>query len=180
MKKILILVLSLVLCLVAVSVFAENDEVQVVDWETDILPQLGDNVNMGDFYIYENFGMKVWIPNNMKQVDVTAEEAASGYADRFITEDEKYVISVFSNDIGKDFDTYFNDLQTESDIESVKRGKINGLNAIFYHRISSDQEVFSFTGGDNWVVELYFSPATDADFATFIQIIAASVQALSE
>ena len=74
MKQLGILFLAVLLSVLAVSVFAETAEVQVINWETDMLPQLGDQIELGDFYDYEIFNMKMWVPKFLTQLEVTEDE----------------------------------------------------------------------------------------------------------
>ena len=180
MKKLGILFLAVLLSVLAVSVFAETAEVQVINWETDMLPQLGDQIELGDFYDYEIFNMKMWVPKFLTQLEVTEDEKKMGYVDKFASEDGKRALAVYAADIGKDFETYYKDLLQDSDVANVKLAEVNGLHAILYQKVSLDWQIFSFTAGGNNVVELYFLPASDAEYAPFMQITASSVQKLGE
>ena len=174
MKKIIAVVIAMTLALM-LPALALAEEVLTIDWVATEA-EFADAGIEGDFYSLGELGLKIWVPNVMKAVEIGDQE--SGVVGAFATDDGEYSILVqyIEGTEGMDMDTFIADL-TDSGATEVERVILNGLDAVSYSMADTDANIMAFLAESGEVVQFICVPASDKDFEVMCALIMASIQA---
>ena len=177
MKKGILLAAALLMTLVfAFSALAEEPE-ESYDWSDEIL-ELIDGVD-GSFLPLKEIGLQVWVPDAMTAAALTEEEAASGCLYRFILEDGSAELRVARKDTeAKSLEAYRDSL-TVTDEDMKRIALINGIPALVYVLDEENTGVTAYCMEDGSIVEFFFMPALEGEFAELSEAAAISVMAIA-
>ena len=181
MKRTLALIFTLLLAFAfAIPASAEGEAATLeLNWE-NVEPYLEVLGMEGDFYVYEEIGMQLWIPSGFEQVELDEDDIANGTIDLFLTEDDTSAIRL----------QYFESLNWDDEklisvLENVGASNItpvvlNGLYGYTYDLKETDTGALDFLieGGD--ILEIAFGPVSDDANAALFLILTASIQPLSK
>lgn len=183
MKKIISMLIVLALCLsVLPAAFAAETDTDtiVVNW-SDYDERRESEGWQGGFYLLEDLGFMIWIPDTMAPSELSEEEVANGDIALFTTEDGEFFVYVGVMDTGLEADQIEN-LLTGMGAETVTKVLINGIP---FHTGTVEYEDGSFTnvaifaGEDGCIMQVMF-PGGNADFDDVSMAIMSSVQVYTE
>lgn len=90
MKKIMVLILTIIMLLVSASAFAESAYTySEYNYDESLFAEI-----VGEWYDFAEFGVQFYIPNAYASIEPTEEEAAQGCLMNFVNEDRTSVISI--------------------------------------------------------------------------------------
>ena len=178
MKNYVFVVLA-VLLLTFSAVFAQETEtVQEINWE-DIAPSLEESGLEGEFFAVGDFGVAMWVPAQLHEVELTEEDVEKGYISYLTTDDESVAVAIVCADgEGMTLEDYMTYLANSEDISGVEYGLVNGIEAVSYDYEGNMNVAFMTDAG--YLVEFTFGPMSDEGFATVASIMAASIQTIEE
>ncbi len=176
MKNYVFVVLA-VLLLTFSAVFAQETEtVQEINWE-DIAPALEESGLEGEFYAVSDFGIAMWVPVQLHEVELTEEDVENGYVSYLTTDDEDAAVAIICADgEGMTLEDYMAYLESAEDVSGVEYGLVNGIEAVSYEYEGNMNVAFITDAG--YILEFTFSPMSDEGFATVASIMAASIQTM--
>ena len=164
MKKFAILLLAL--CLLTVGACAEAAE--EINW-SDIEATVAEAGWGGGFMELEDLGLKVYVPDALKQVE------SEDYYAAFTTDDQDFTFVILVEELGytslSDFADAIKDSVEELDYETV-----NGLTGLSYK--SEEAGYMSFITDKGYTISFVFTPITDDARLAVAAIIIGSIQAL--
>ncbi len=169
MKKLLAIVLSLVLCLGAVSAMAEGT---AVNW-TDVAETVEEIP--GDFVSLETTGLQMWMPSIFTPVEVPEEMASQGVQYAFSTADSSaaVAVSLFTMEGEKGLSDFMTALEEAgaTGIEYVTLNDLPAASCTLQGAIVVCVEPFA-----GYVAQFTFGPSSDEGFAMTAQVMSASIQ----
>lgn len=174
MKNYVFVVLA-VLLLTFSAVFAQETEtVQEINWE-DIAPALEESGLEGEFCAVSDFGIAMWVPVQLHEVELTEEDVENGYISYLTTDDEDVAVAIICADgEGMTLEDYMAYLESTEDVSDVEYGLVNGIEAVSYDYDGNMNLAFITDAG--YILEFTFGPMSDEGFATVASIMAASIQ----
>ena len=174
MKNYVFVVLA-VLLLTFSAVFAQETEtVQEINWE-DIAPALEESGLEGEFCAVSDFGIAMWVPVQLHEVELTEEDVENGYISYLTTDDEDVAVAIICADgEGMTLEDYMAYLESTEDVSDVEYGLVNGIEAVSYDYDGNMNMAFITDAG--YILEFTFGPMSDEGFATVASIMAASIQ----
>ena len=174
MKNYVFVVLA-VLLLTFSAVFAQETEtVQEINWE-DVAPALEESGLEGEFCAVSDFGISMWVPVQLHEVELTEEDVENGYISYLTTDDEDVAVAIICADgEGMTLEDYMAYLESTEDVSDVEYGLVNGIEAVSYDYDGNMNLAFITDAG--YILEFTFGPMSDEGFATVASIMAASIQ----
>lgn len=174
MKNYVFVVLA-VLLLTFSAVFAQETEtVQEINWE-DVAPALEESGLEGEFCAVSDFGIAMWVPVQLHEVELTEEDVENGYISYLTTDDEDVAVAIVCADgEGMTLEDYMAYLESTEDVSGVEYGLVNGIEAVSYDYDGNMNMAFITDAG--YILEFTFGPMSDEGFATVASIMAASIQ----
>ncbi len=164
MKKFAILLL--VLCLLTAGACAEA--AKEINW-SDVEGSIAEAGWGGGFMELEDLGLKVYVPEALKQVE------SEDYYAAFTTDEQDFTFVILVEELGyttlEDFADAIKDSVEELDYETV-----NGLTGLSYK--SEDAGYMSFITDKGYTISFVFTPIADEDYLAVAAVIVASIQAL--
>ena len=131
----------------------------------------------GDFVTFDEIAIKMWMPEDLLETELTDEDKEDGYIGYYMSEDEKKVVSVmYVNVDGMDLDAYGEYLAGEDDVTEIQMGIVNELPCISYTLAESDAACIAFTTEAGYILEVTMTPVSDEDFSNAAAIITSSIQ----
>ena len=172
MKKVLALVMMLcMLCGVAMA-----EDASVINW-TDVEPQLADMGLTGDFVVLEQLGLKIWLPEQLKAVEVSEEDAAAGRLALFMDDDQSAYFAVDAANVeGMTLDQLFENAKNAENLSGVEMVTMNELNAVVYQSTEMDFWSASLVDTNSNVINFIMGPASEEGSQMVFSLIMASLQ----
>ncbi len=169
MKKLFAIVLSLVLCLGAVSAMAEGT---AVNW-TDVAGSVEEVP--ADFVKLDATGLQMWMPTVFVPVEVPEEQKAQGLLYAFSTEDgsAQIGVSLFTMEEEKGLTDFMAALEAAgaTGIEYVTLNDLPAASCALQDAVLVCVEPYA-----GYVAQFTFGPASNTDFAQTAQAMSASIQ----
>ena len=179
MKKIVLAVIAL--CLFALPVFADTQEIQVINW-SEAEESFTENGYHGLIYSFSKLGFDMMIPDGLESVDVPEEIVLErGIRAIFMDENQiRQVIVMFSNLYSETLDDVA-DLVSEK-IEGAQFGyaQINGLNALLFTNPAENSATCVLNAGDGYYVQITISPSDDEYMHVMTNYIFAYITPIQE
>ena len=173
MKKLFALVLAL--CLLCGVALAE-DSGNTITWD-DIQPILEASGLSGDFVVFDQLGLKIWLPAGLVATEVSAEDAAAGRLALYMAEDQSsyFVVDAVHVD-GMTLDQAIENAQATA--KSVDAINTNGLSAVSYINEASDTMCVSLVDTNSNIINFAVGPysADPENTETVFSFIMASLQ----
>ena len=183
MKKLMAAALTACMLLSPVSAAAEdtgNEEVSAssVTWEEISSSEEGaDVIREGDFYSFNEIAVSMWIPDSLKETELTKDDRDNGYIGYFQSEDGVRAAAVmYVNVGGEGLSSYKKELAEMDDVSAIRDMRINGIECISYDMKDADTSSIAFATKAGFIMEFSFAPMSDEDFSYLATIMAASIQ----
>ena len=168
MKKLLALVLAL-LMLVSVACAEEVS----LSWEN--VAESAASI-AGEFKTFEEISVKIWIPDVLKETELSDEDKENGFIGYFMTEDQTAAVAVQYVDMsGMTLEDYQANLAETEGVSGIEAGTVNGLPAVSYEY--NGNGVVAFTTEMGYILEVSCGPLSDEGFAAVASIVICSIQA---
>ena len=176
MKKIISAALALALLIVSgTAAFALEEEIAEVRWETyDSL--IADSGIAAAFHSLGDTGVRIWVPDVFKSIEITDEYAAQGVVSAFSLDDASGFIEVLLLEGGENatIQTTYADMKEENLLP--KLADVNGMDAVTC--MIPDTDVYSlmvmFEPGR--FLQFLFYPMSNSKMGSLVSIVAASIQ----
>jgi len=173
MKKLLVLVLSL--CLLCGCAFAEGDG-NVITWD-QVLPTVEGAGLTGDFVVFDQLGLKIWLPSQLLPYEVSEEDAAAGRLAAYMAEDQSayLVIDAIHIDNMTLDQLAENAKASASDVDVCST---NGLSGVSYKNDAADLYTFALVDTNSNIISFSMGPVSaDPENAKLVfSVIMASLQ----
>ena len=173
MKKFLatLAVLTLALAMLAPALAEDLPE---INW-TDI--DIESTGIEGDFYVFNDVAVMVWIPDIFESLDMTAEEVEDGMIGKFEIADGSAGIyaQLLSGAEGMTMEAMVSGLEASGATE-IDRCILNGLDAASYTLPDTDAVYVLFVTEAGNILQFVMTPASDEGFAAVAQLVTASIQ----
>ena len=145
-----------------------------MNWE-EIEEQVNEKIE-GGFYLYEDVNVAVWIPEIMKEVELTQEDVENGILGVYATEDDENAISVKQTQLGEDA-SYEELLEFLADIGAtdITKAVVNGSRAVIYNlEDDGTGSIMLMNDDSDFLLEVQFYPISDEGFMSVAEIVMAS------
>ena len=130
----------------------------------------------GEFKTFEEISVKIWIPEVLKETELSDEDKASGYIGYFMTDDQTAAVAVQYVDVnGTTLEDYQAMLAETEGVSEIEAGTVNGLPAVSYEY--NGNGVVAFTTEMGYILEVSCGPLSDEGFAAVAPIVICSIQA---
>lgn len=181
MKKLIACALASCMLLSGTVVFADETEaITSLNWEDFVaINEASDNdlISQGDFVTFDEIACKMWVPNVMKEVELTDEDKEAGYIGYYSTDDQDGVAAVmYVNMDGMELADYAKELEGMDDVENIEMMTLNGFDAVSYDLPEKDTTCVSLATEAGYILEFSFAPMSDEGFQTVIAFMGASIQ----
>lgn len=174
-NKNLIPVLAAVLLCTAAAVPAAADE---LNWTQDTAYYADNSEWAGNFSVFEEIGLKMYLPMVFEADELTPEDRGNGYVAYYvIPENEAAGIGIMALDMeGMEPEYYAQLLSSEYQVTDAVPGQVNGLPMVTYtHPEDPACKVLSVCAGNGLLVEFSFSPIDDEFMQTAVSIMMHSI-----
>ncbi len=174
MKKMLTVLTLLCVALLPFSALAETS---VISWD-DSAALIADSDLTGDFYAIEELGLQIWIPDELNNVEIPAEEAAAGRMYLLMDEEQSCYLAIDAVHVdGMTLDMAYenalNSGMTEPEYVSV-----NGLDAISYQNDAADIASFVLVDTNSNMIIFSFGPFSEEGADMIFYLICSSIMPL--
>ena len=183
MKKRFVLVLVTMIAISSIGMIslAEEESVVELNW-SDVEEYVKMSGVKGDFVSFDEVAIKMWLPEELKEVELTDEDKEAGFIGYYeTTEDvpdmeQKAVVSVTYNDLGimdiPDLEEILTGMEGVSEIEE---GIVNGLPSVSYKLKEQDSASMTFITDSGYVLEFTFMPISSEEAFTMMSFIMCSI-----
>ena len=182
MKKLFAGFIVSCMMLSSMAVFAEETEVSVTElnWEDiEAINDMADEdiLSQGSFVCFDEIDLMMWVPDALKEVELTDEDTEAGYIGYFQDEEESATVSVMYVDADiEDLETYKAGLAETDGVENIDDIIINGAPAVSYDIPEEDITCLTFTTEAGYILEFAFKPLSDENFQAIMAFMGASIQ----
>ncbi len=173
MKKLIALMLTFIMvCSLSVSAWAipkkigtetaAETEETAYNWD-DIKDAV--EADDGRFYTFDEIALKIWIPEDLEECELTDEDREAGFIAYFADDDEEEVISAVLADVGvESLEDWMSELKDEYGITDCDTVTVNGYDAVIYSDEEEDCFCLDFVTESGKLLEFTFFPYSDDDF----------------
>ena len=182
MKKGIALVMAAMMAAgsMGTACFAGETEAPVTELKwSDVegyLDQLGIE---GDFVSFDEVAMKMWLPDNMKEVELTDEDKESGFIGYFESTDDSdedaAVSVVYVNLDGMDISEYADQLAEMDGVSDIEPGIVNGLPCVSYEMKDQESGTLAFMTEAGYGLEVTCTPISSDEAQTMVGLILSSI-----
>ena len=178
MKKLLSMLLCMTLIFASFgrTVYAADDEIPEITWE-EAKAQIEEDEIEGGFVNLTGTGLKMWIPDFLEESELEYEDLADGFI--AVYGDNKAVREAFvwySDTDAEDLDEYMEELEDFEWSGGPTKYLVNGREALIYLDDEEDSGLVSLEDENGNLVDFYFSPISDNDYAGIAESMIASIQ----
>lgn len=167
MKKLVSLVLVAVMMMCAVPAFAT--ETTVVNW-ADLQEQGAETIARGEFVVFDEIAVKMWVPAGLNAVELTDEDKESGYIAYFMPEDESAALAVMYVDANGMTLEEYKALLPDTGATEIEDVIVNGMPAITYVLEENDTVCISFATEAGYIFEVSGAPKSDEGFSAVLAL----------
>ncbi len=176
MKKIISVMLAvLMICSISASAGAEKiagprlkrgEKSNVTEFNLEEFEKsIKDPESEGRFELLDEVGLKFWLPEGFREVELTKEDRKDGFIKYYTTEDETSAISISYYDANiRILEELKAELEKEIDVANIETVLVNGRYAVYYDVIFDDIFCFDFPADSGYVLEFTFYPLYDQHF----------------
>ena len=171
MKKVFVLILSLIIVTAAATAFAEE---KVLNWNgtEKSAAQTG-----GEFQSFDAAGLKVWIPSSFRDEELADEDKANGYLAYYSADNDSLLVAVvYLKTEMTTREDYIKALEGFDSVSNITSMTINGVPAVFYDMEASETSSVSVVREDGYVFEITIYPTSDDDSRAAALMIFSSIQ----
>ena len=140
------------------------------------LDQLGID---GDFVSFDEIAMKMWLPDNLKEVELTDEDKEEGFIGYFESTDdseEQSAVSVVYVDLdGMDILDYADQLAGMDGVSDIEPGIVNGLPCVSYEMKDQDSGTLAFMTEAGYGLEVTCTPVSSDEAQAMVAFILSSI-----
>ena len=166
-------------CMLSGSAAAAAQEPVVAQW-SDFEEDLETTGYEGEFFEMDELYLKMWIPAELKKVELTEQDREEGYLDYFESKDGKKAMGImYVNWDGMELSEYAEVLSGRGAV-GIGNAVINGLDALVYEIESEDTGVVSFATESGYILEMSYRPLSDEEFSDKILYTTFSIQPVEE
>ncbi len=152
---------------------AETEAVEM-NWE-DVAPYVESELK-GRFVTFDEIAAKMWIPEELKEVELTDDDVEQGFIGYFANDDLDKVVSVVYVDMdGASLEEYAEALAEIDGIEDIEVGKVNGLDCVSYAMPDQDSGTLAFATEQGAILEVTLAPVSDEDFMSSAAFVTMSI-----
>ena len=157
-----------------------------VNWG-DLIEDLAEDNLEGEFVIINELGLKMWIPEDMKEETVDEDMKDAGYLRYYTssnqkakgTNDKPTVAVTYVDMDGLGLPAYEKLVETSGG-SGLTELNLNGLGAITYDLEEADLTAIAFVTERGYIVEFLFYPMSDEAFAKEVEYMTASIMSAEE
>ena len=182
MKKQIALVMAAMMVAgsMGTACFAGETEAPVTELNWSDAEEYLDELGIeGDFVSFDEVAMKMWLPGNMQEVELTDEDKEAGFIGYFEStddSDEKDAVSVvYVNMDGMDISDYADQLAEMDGVSDIEPGIVNGLPCVSYEMKDQDSGTLAFTTEAGYVLEVACTPVSSDEAQTMAGFIMCSI-----
>jgi hypothetical protein len=133
----------------------------------------------GDFVSFDEIAMKMWLPDNLKEVELTDEDKEEGFIGYFESTDdseEQSAVSVVYVDLdGMDILDYADQLAGMDGVSDIEPGIVNGLPCVSYEMKDQDSGTLAFMTEAGYGLEVTCTPISSDEAQTMVGLILSSI-----
>ena len=171
MKKIFALLTALC-CLFSFAAMAEE-----INW-ADIEPTIAASGVEGNFVTFDEISVKIWLPSDLKPVELSDDDKAQGYIGYFQDDNQEATVAVSYVDMnGMSLEDFAAKLGEDSECTEIEMATINSLPALTYRIPSRDVACVDFATEAGYILEIVMNPLSVEGGDVVWGIVAASIQA---
>ena len=184
------LILALLLSL-SVSAFAakapakaETEEVVELNWE-EFEDALAERKLKGDFYVLNAVTAQFWVPNTLKQIELTDDEVETGITAYFGDETEDHGFEgygfyvTYYDGKGQTLEDYAEMIEEDEAYTGLETLKINGLDAIGYYETDQERGIdfqyVTFVTDEGYILTFAYWDVADEDYMELAVIMISSI-----
>ena len=123
--------------------------------------------------------MKMWLPDNMKEVELTDEDKESGFIGYFESTDDSdedaAVSVVYVNLDGMDISEYADQLAEMDGVSDIEPGIVNGLPCVSYEMKDQESGTLAFMTEAGYGLEVTCTPISSDEAQTMVGLILSSI-----
>ena len=181
MKKLLAGVLVSCMMLSGSAAFAAETESGVIqlNWEDiQAVNEMADQdiLSQGNFVVFDEIDCMMWVPDALKEVELTDEDVDAGYIGYFQDDDQTATVAVMLVDAESDLEEYKEYLEGSDGVEEVSELLVNGNPAVSYDMPENDASCLAFATESGKILEFTFVPMSDENFQGVVAFMGASIQ----
>ena len=133
----------------------------------------------GDFVSFDEIAMKMWLPDNLKEVELTDEDKEEGFIGYFEStddSDEQSAVSVVYVDLdGMDIMDYADQLAGMDGVSDIEPGIVNGLPCVSYEMKDQDSGTLAFMTEAGYGLEVTCTPVSSDEAQAMVAFILSSI-----
>ena len=133
----------------------------------------------GDFVSFDEIAMKMWLPDNLKEVELTDEDKEEGFIGYFEStddSDEQSAVSVVYVDLdGMDILDYADQLAGMDGVSDIEPGIVNGLPCVSYEMKDQDSGTLAFMTEAGYGLEVTCTPVSSDEAQAMVAFILSSI-----
>lgn len=133
----------------------------------------------GDFVSFDEIAMKMWLPDNLKEVELTDEDKEEGFIGYFESTDdseEQSAVSVVYVDLdGMDILDYADQLAGMDGVSDIEPGIVNGLPCVSYEMKDQDSGTLAFMTEAGYGLEVTCTPVSSDEAQAMVAFILSSI-----
>ena len=179
MKK--FVVLLSILLLFAIPAMAQAQEISEIDWEDwkvglDVTATHGDSVDI------EEAGIRLFIPELVKPMDLPEALSSNGYLAYFRSDDYTMMVIISKETAeGKTPADYVEEMRSYiPEIKMTDQWKINGIDAAIFEDLSHDERDCILKPSDEFLIRVSVQPVSEYVASMLSDFVFASVQLLGD
>ena len=160
--------------------FAGETEAPVTELNWSDVEEYLDELGIeGDFVSFDEVAMKMWLPDNMKEVELTDEDKESGFIGYFESTDDSdedaAVSVVYVNLDGMDISEYADQLAEMDGVSDIEPGIVNGLPCVSYEMKDQESGTLAFMTEAGYGLEVTCTPISSDEAQTMVGLILSSI-----
>ena len=165
MKKILALVMML--CLLCGVAMAEEQA------EADVENELS-----GDYVVFDQLGLQIWLPEGLNAAEVSEEDAASGRLAAYVADDQTAYFTVDAVNAGEmTIDQLYENVTNDANSTDVEVLDCNGLTVVSCRNNQTDCFTGALVDTNSNIIMFSMGPASSEGADAVFYYVMASLQA---
>lgn len=184
MKKRLALVLAAMMAAGSIGTVSFAEEaVTELNW-SDVEEAVEKSGIKGDFVTLDEVAVQIWLPDTLKEVELTDEDREEGFIAYYETDEdaeEKAAVSVVYVDLdGMELEEYAKQLADTDGVSEIEMGVVNGLPCVSYEMDEQDSGSVTFMTEAGYALEITCAPVSTEEAEAIVAYIVCSIRAAEE
>lgn len=182
MKKRIALIMAAMMVAgsMGMTCFAAETEAPVAELNWSDVEEYLDQLGLeGDFVTFDEVAVQMWLPKEMKEVELTDEDKEAGFIGYFESSDdaeEAAAVSVVYVDLdGIDLSDYADMLAEMDGVSDIEPGVVNGFPCVSYLIEDQDSGSLTFMTEAGYGLEVTCSPVSTEEAQTMAAFIMSSI-----